>query len=186
VSKVSAGREMFLSIKVKPAADLSRLEEVLVVTEKQEREPVAESGDSRGRAADILAQRLPSVPEKPATVAGANPAGTRAAASDATGQDAGAGEKPQPNGAAKIVTETGTTGGVLKKVVQKPAAGDSGKNGRSGSGTGSSAALSATPNATSNASPKSANSTPKPATAPSKPSSPQSSSQPPATEDNPH
>ena len=186
VSKVSAGREMFLSIKVKPAADLSRLEEVLVVTEKQEREPVAESGDSRGRAADILAQRLPSVPEKPATVAGANPAGTGAAASDATGQDAGAGEKPQPNGAAKIVTETGTTGGVLKKVVQKPAAGDSGKNGRSRSGTGSSAALSATPNATSNASPKSANSTPKPATAPSKPSSPQSSSQPPATEDNPH
>jgi rod shape-determining protein MreC len=182
VSKVSAGREMFLSIKVKPAADLSRLEEVLVVTEKQEREPVAESGDSRGRAADILAQRLPSVPEKPATVAGANPAGTRAAASDATGQDAGAGEKPQLNGAAKIVTGAGTTGGVLKKVVQKPAAGDSGKNGRSGSGAGSSAALSATPNAT----PKSPNSTPKPAKAPSKPSSPQSSPQPPATEDNPH
>ena len=38
VSKVGPGREMFLSIKVKPAADLSRLEEVLVVTEKQERE----------------------------------------------------------------------------------------------------------------------------------------------------
>src|ERR1700733_880573 len=31
VSKVSPGKELFLSIKVKPAADLSRLEEVLVV-----------------------------------------------------------------------------------------------------------------------------------------------------------
>src|SRR6204780_643260 len=69
VSKVSPGREMFLNIHVKPAADLSRIEEVLVVTEKQERAPVAESG-GRVRAADILAQRLPSVPEKPAVVAG--------------------------------------------------------------------------------------------------------------------
>ena len=42
VSKVSPGREMFLSIKVKAAADLSRLEEVLVVTEKLEQAPVAE------------------------------------------------------------------------------------------------------------------------------------------------
>jgi rod shape-determining protein MreC len=70
VSKVGPGREMFLSVKVTPAADLSRLEEVLVVTEKQEREAVAESG-TRVRAADILARRLPSVPDKPAAVAGA-------------------------------------------------------------------------------------------------------------------
>src|SRR5271166_5835526 len=77
VSKVSQGREMFLNIHVRPAADLSRVEEVLVVTEKQEREPVAENG-GRVRAADILAQRLPSVPEKPPAVAGANPAGTAA------------------------------------------------------------------------------------------------------------
>src|SRR6202167_6123561 len=69
VTKVSPGREMFLNIQVKPAADLSRVEEVLVVTEKQEREPVAEIG-GRVRAADILAQRLPSVPEKPAGAAG--------------------------------------------------------------------------------------------------------------------
>ncbi len=65
VTKVSPGREMFLNIQVKPAADLSRLEEVLVITEKQEQNPVAETG-SRVRAADILAQRLPSVPDKPA------------------------------------------------------------------------------------------------------------------------
>ena len=64
VTKVSPGREMFLKIEVKPAADLSRLEEVLVVTEKQEQNAVVDTGN-RVRAADILAQRLPSVPDKP-------------------------------------------------------------------------------------------------------------------------
>jgi rod shape-determining protein MreC len=70
VTKVSPGKEMFLKIEVKPAADLSRLEEVLVVTQKQEKTAVADSG-ARVRAADILAQRLPSVPEKPVTDAAA-------------------------------------------------------------------------------------------------------------------
>jgi rod shape-determining protein MreC len=199
VSKVSAGKEMFLSIKVKPAADLSRLEEVLVVTEKQERAPVAESA-GRGRAADILAQRLPSVPDKPATVPAVTPAG---AGTGATGQGVGTGtgEKPQPN-AAKIVTGIGTAGEVLKKVAQKPAAADSATNAGAGSGTGSSAASgvapkpvskastnaasSATPNVSSNSSPKSANSAEKPITTQPKPSSPQSSLQPAAAEDNPH
>jgi rod shape-determining protein MreC len=200
VIKVSAGKEMFLSIRVKPAADLSRLEEVLVVTEKQERAPVAENG-VRGRAADILAQRLPSVPDKPATVPGANPAATGAAASGAMGQGANAGEKPQPN-AAKIVTGNGTAGEVLKKVVQKPAAVDSVTNAGPGNGARSSAALSASPkpvsnstssdspnaasNASSNASPKSTDSAGKPITTQPKPSRPQSSPQPPPTEDNPH
>lgn len=216
VSKVSPGREMFLSIKVKAAADLSRLEEVLVVTEKQEREPVAESG-GRVRAADVLAQRLPSVPEKPATVGGAAPAGS--AASGAAGQGSSASAKPQPNGADKPVTGTVTklagsapaasapagsdaaspggaqsmtvagqpaSGEVLKKVVQKAASGDSATNGGSGSAAGSNAALSATSNAT----PKSENSPAKPATAQRKSSSTQSSPQPAATpaatEDNPH
>ena len=69
VSKVSPGHEMFLNIQVKPAADLSRLEEVLVVTQKQEEDAVVESG-THVRAADILAQRLPSVPDKPPVVPG--------------------------------------------------------------------------------------------------------------------
>ena len=68
VMDVKPGKEMFLSIHIKPSADLSRLEEVLVVLEKQERSPVADSG-VRVRAADILAQRLPSVPDKPVTPA---------------------------------------------------------------------------------------------------------------------
>jgi rod shape-determining protein MreC len=71
VSKVSPGKDVFLNIKVKPAADLDRLEEVLVVTEKQERAPVADTSSARVRAADILAQRLPSVPDKPVAAASA-------------------------------------------------------------------------------------------------------------------
>lgn len=69
VSKVSPGKEMFLSINVKPSADLSRLEEVLVVTEKPDRAAVAQTSGARVRAADILSQRLPSVPDKPAVEA---------------------------------------------------------------------------------------------------------------------
>jgi rod shape-determining protein MreC len=69
VTSVKPGKEMFLNIHVKPAADLARLEEVLVVTEKQEQSPVADSG-GRVRAADILAARLPSVPDKPVAAAG--------------------------------------------------------------------------------------------------------------------
>jgi len=63
VTKVSQGAELFLNIRVKPSADLSRLEEVLVITQQEERESVADGGQMR--AADILAQRLPSVPDKP-------------------------------------------------------------------------------------------------------------------------
>jgi rod shape-determining protein MreC len=64
VTKVGNGKDLFLNITVKPAANLSKLEEVLVLVEKQEREV---SGEEAGhvRAADILAQRLPSVPDKP-------------------------------------------------------------------------------------------------------------------------
>ena len=42
VTKVANGKDLFLDIKIKPAANLSKLEEVLVLTEKQERQAVAE------------------------------------------------------------------------------------------------------------------------------------------------
>ena len=65
VTKVSTGADLFLNIRVKPSADLNRLEEVLVITQEVDREPaVAET--ERVRASDILAARLPSVPDKPA------------------------------------------------------------------------------------------------------------------------
>ena len=192
VSKVSQGREMFLNIHVRPAADLSRVEEVLVVTEKQEREPVAENG-GRVRAADILAQRLPSVPEKPAVVAATVPG--ESTANGATAQGALSKSKPQPDSAAKPLagagttgmgtTGTGTTVDDLKKVAQKPAASPSGAGAGSGSGTGSSAAP--RPASTgSNPASKSANPAVKQPTAPAQPSGAQPSPQPPPTEDNPH
>jgi rod shape-determining protein MreC len=79
VSKVSAGSDLFLNIQVKPTANLSKLEEVLIVTKIDERQAEPDpTGPSR--AADILAERLPTVPPKPAdpaAVAGSVPsAGT--------------------------------------------------------------------------------------------------------------
>ena len=96
VTKVGSGKDLFLNIKVKPAANLSKLEEVLVLVEKQERQATAEDS-VHVRAADILAQRLPSVPDKPGhtrhlcpfPVKPQQPAGTATAA---------------PNGAAKAQT----------------------------------------------------------------------------------
>jgi rod shape-determining protein MreC len=76
VAKVGRGKDLFLNIEIKPAADLSRLEEVLVLTEKEERQAIADDSGRAMRAADILAARLPSVPEKPAdtaATAGATP-----------------------------------------------------------------------------------------------------------------
>jgi rod shape-determining protein MreC len=195
VSNVSPGREMFLSIKVKPAADLSRLEEVLVVTEKLEREAVAEGG--RVRAADILAQRLPSVPAQPAAAGG-----TPAAGSVAAQQVVGSGAKPQqvsgvgkpgtgtaPNAASGMEGNAASASGarglpagnhpataddVLKKVVQKAGSGDPAAKAASGRAAGANSAA------------KPANPPVKPPAAPPKPSSPPPSPQPAATEDNPH
>jgi rod shape-determining protein MreC len=113
VSKVSPGREMFLNIQIKPSADLNRLEEVLVVTQKQERDAVADALTPRVRAADILAQRLPSVPDKPA--------GTAALAS---GENTPSGAKPvaQAEGTAgpsAKVAETGDPAAAPKSAVLK-------------------------------------------------------------------
>jgi rod shape-determining protein MreC len=96
VSKVSPGKDLFLNIKVRPASDLNRLEEVLVVTEKQEREAVATATTGRVRAADILAQRLPSVPDRPE----ARPQ-TSTAATGAAGNANGVALNSGPGAAAK-------------------------------------------------------------------------------------
>ena len=65
VTKVSPGQELFLNIRLRPAANLAKLEEVLVVTQVVEKQPDA-GASGTVRAVDILAQRLPSVPDKPA------------------------------------------------------------------------------------------------------------------------
>lgn len=84
IGEVKRGGE-FLHVQVKPAAALNHLEEVLVITKKQEREPDKTSVSSM-RAADILAQRLPQVPDKPAetTTTGSKTSGATPAAKPAT------------------------------------------------------------------------------------------------------
>jgi rod shape-determining protein MreC len=118
ISKVNRGPE-FLQVTVKPAATLTHLEEVLVISKKQEREP-AMASNTRMRAADILAQRLPSVPDNPqpssATGSGAKPDGSTASrpsanpavrvASDAAA--ASSGGTQAPTGSAKSAAQSST------------------------------------------------------------------------------
>jgi rod shape-determining protein MreC len=62
-----AERDPFYKIRIRPAANLSRLEEVLIITELGQRESqtsVAEAQQSPARAADLLADRLPSARKK--------------------------------------------------------------------------------------------------------------------------
>jgi rod shape-determining protein MreC len=70
VEKVSQGRDLFWDIRVKPAVDLDRVEEVLVVTQMQGAQ--LESAEAPPvRASDILAQRLPGIAHRDAV---SNPA----------------------------------------------------------------------------------------------------------------
>src|SRR6266568_3019943 len=71
VARVTKGAE-FLQVVIKPAAELSHLEEVLVITKKEEHAAPVSTATSV-RAADILAQRLPSVPDKPQSATAIQP-----------------------------------------------------------------------------------------------------------------
>ena len=123
VSKVSKGSD-FLQIAVKPAAALTHLEEVLVITKQEQRETASPTQGMR--AADILAQRLPSVPDKPpappkpapakvattspnaatSNPAASNPAAAGPATSDPSGsQVKPAVTKPKPANPATLTTE---------------------------------------------------------------------------------
>lgn len=63
VVEVSPGKDLFLNIRVQPSARLDGVEEVLVVTNVTEKPPdVKDLGPIR--ASDILAQRLPAVPNQ--------------------------------------------------------------------------------------------------------------------------
>jgi len=112
VTKVGTGKDLFLNIGIKPAVNLGKLEEVLVVVEKQERQ--AQTADAgRVRAADILAQRLPSVPDKPVAVTNSPttvPAGAVATAGAPNG-------KPRTGEASVPVSPVATP----KAVAPKPA-----------------------------------------------------------------
>ncbi len=76
VTDVAPGNDLFLRIRIKPAARLDRLEEVLVITKVEERSPSVEEPSAPVRAVDILAQRLPSVPVKADDQPGSKPSPT--------------------------------------------------------------------------------------------------------------
>ncbi|MGO8794978.1 MAG: rod shape-determining protein MreC [Candidatus Sulfotelmatobacter sp.] len=120
VTKVGPGREMFLSIKVKPAADLSRLEEVLVVTEKQERAPGVADIGTRARAADILALRLPSVPDKPPAAATAAAVASPGSASGSVPNVSPTAAKPAGTLPARSPNASSTPSSVTNSAVKAP------------------------------------------------------------------
>ena len=86
VTKVTPGSELFLNIRVRPAANLSRLEEVLVVTKIDERQAEPEHTGA-ARAVDILAERLPGVPAKPENADAPETVAPGATAPTTTGSD---------------------------------------------------------------------------------------------------
>ena len=98
VVTVEPGKDLFLNIRVVPAARLDQVEEVLVVTKIIDKEP-----DTKDlapiRAADILAERLPTVPTKPGTDAAGNPKPGDANAGAATPAGGGSGSGAHPSAA---------------------------------------------------------------------------------------
>ncbi len=107
VTRVSPGSELFLNIRVKPTANLAKLEEVLVVTKIDERQATPEQSVPV-RAADILAERLPTVPPKPAeTSTGVTPGTTQPTTKPAAGSTTPAGGgKPAVKAPATDATAT--------------------------------------------------------------------------------
>ena len=124
IGDVKRGGE-FLEVHVKPAAALNHLEEVLVITKKQEREPETARGSSV-RASDILAQRLPSVPDKPAEAAPGTQASGKvegAIAKTVTGAPPAAQGMVKPTlpstGGTQVITHTGVSASTAP--ISKPA-----------------------------------------------------------------
>jgi rod shape-determining protein MreC len=109
VTSVSKGPDAFLNIRIRPAANLGKLEEVLVITKEEHRLPEV-SGAAPTRAADILSRRLPSVPDKPPETASplaADKASTQT--TPATGATAGAVQVGSPQ-AGPAPAQQATTG----------------------------------------------------------------------------
>jgi rod shape-determining protein MreC len=123
----------FLAIKIKPAANLSRLEEVLVITKMAE-DTQAGEGTAPMRAADILSQRLPSVPKQDpnavktpgGTITGAPPAASSPTPVKANKPGIGTEQKPGIAGT-QLKSPTAGTGAIAPATNSlKPPAGGTG------------------------------------------------------------
>jgi rod shape-determining protein MreC len=128
VSKVAPGKDSFLDIRLRPAANLSRLEEILVVTKVEDRSPSPSEVAGPVRAVDVLTRRLPSVPDKPPATAkqGTATPGSTTLKPGAPGQSAAAGLKPSTSTSA--TTTAATTSGVQKQGTGPQLSGETGSS----------------------------------------------------------
>ncbi len=140
VTKVAPGSELFLNIRVRPAADLSKLEEVLVVTKIDERQAQPDQTGA-ARAIDILAARLPGVPSKPENAAKVAAPGT-AAPSSAAQTSAGSEAKPK---AAPPEASAGSGAPAAQKTVSPASSAGTGPGTTSGTSSGNQATATGTP-----------------------------------------
>jgi rod shape-determining protein MreC len=163
VAKVSPGSELFLNIRVRPAADLSKLEEVLVVTRIDERQAHPDHTGA-ARAADILAERLPTVPSKPENAANAD---TRGAAAPGTVAPKGTGSDAKPKAVSpEASADSGAS--AARKTTSSPS---SSSGAASGTSSGNAATAGGAPTKKASPKPVGAGSAPEPQ---------------PAVEDSPH
>ncbi len=116
VTKAGAGSDLFLNIRVRPAADLGRLEEVLVVTKIDERQALPEPTGA-ARAVDILAERLPGVPSKPENAEKSGAPGTVAPTPTTAGSDA------KPKSVSPAASASGGATAARKTATSSPGAG---------------------------------------------------------------
>jgi rod shape-determining protein MreC len=65
IAEIARGGDGFYSLTLLPAANLNRLEEVLIVTEIANGTLLADTNETPQRAADMLAKRLPTIKKSP-------------------------------------------------------------------------------------------------------------------------
>ena len=138
VASVAPGKDLFLNIRVIPAAHLDRLEEVLIVTHITEKMPDAKDLGPL-RASDILAERLPTVPTKTEVDAAGNarpttgtPAPGGVAGTTTNAASGAATRPPTAAGANKPAAGAAATGATNKPT--SPAAGAANKPAATGAG----------------------------------------------------
>ena len=102
VTHVVPGNDLFLNIRVKPSASLERLEEVLVITKIEDKAPSGDDLAPVKRAADMLAERLPSVPTSDAQ---GKPLPTSGLPAVSTGMPAPTRNLPPPAAASPLTAE---------------------------------------------------------------------------------
>jgi rod shape-determining protein MreC len=180
VTNVSPGSEVFLNIRVRSAADLSRLEEVLVVTKIDERQAEPDQTGA-ARAIDILAERLPTVPPKPEDAA-KGAAGTAAPGTVPSGTTKATTVKPTP------VAPTTAGSDAKPKAVPPQATAAAPATRKTATAASASGTPSGTASGLSSATPANATGSPatKPAPKPVKAAVPSQPKPQPAVEDTPH